>query len=485
MSPESLYDLVQNLDESQISAFRKWVNANTRKTKKEPKFLILFKRLREGDFYDEKAVRKKHFLNPSDFYKSRDLLLRKLVECFSTSESSDRHNLSMIYTALEFGALELAEKYFQDEMKRFATSIDAHRLLEMSRIREVVLKDFRVDIATGTNCLSLQQALRLASIELEAMGLIDDSRKAFGDTQDIKEGLRNRITAFVNAQDFTPLLEGYFHFKLLVADAILAGADQRAAYYQLELADSLLSGKVSVRKMEMIREISNAVTFALRSGNKEKSAYYIMQLSNLQVSNDTQKNLKMERWIRRTIEAGFVFGDEKILDNGVQRFWSNQTLFSTLNLARYPLLAAFAHLLLGNIGPSHQLIRQAQTLSRKVTRHLPWQLDILDLILHLEKENFDYVEEILDSKKRKFRGQAYPTFILKGIGTVLEMGGVPNQLYVERIKKEQAILALSQEIQREMKHFNFEVYLEAKVRNCPLRLILEERSGKKALSLAM
>lgn len=266
MSPKSLFNLIQRLSEDEVLLLREWIKQHTRVGKKKPKYLFLLDRMLKLDGYDQDKLRVKPFNDPATFYRSRELLLEKVVLCFSDQETPVLNNWTYIKTAVRFGAFDIAQKFFEKEYHQVGDNGKLDHILVLARYRDHIERLLEVDLGEK---LDLQPAGKYLEILLEeerAIGLIEATRKALRQDESTRIELVEEINEFLKDRFNS---EGYWKWKLRIARELLTYSIPLAAKFQSEMVERIVSGEIQLDIALKIREISNAVNLSLQVRNRE------------------------------------------------------------------------------------------------------------------------------------------------------------------------------------------------------------------------
>jgi len=484
MNPSSLYSLIHFLTKDQIELFRSWAKQHSRSLKKNPRYLQLFDRMEKMQSFDSKAIRKPPFDNSSTFYKSREMLVEKLIRCFTIENNPFPNYDALMRTAFDFAAVDLAREYFRKEyeyLKAKGIAIDLFCLMDY---KDNQIMDFDIDLAEGIEVPSTLELLEAINAQSSARKMVEQARQTFKESRDVREQFSSEINDFLEGLGNVEL-DDYHRLKLKVASEILKFDFEKAADYQFELTISLLNKSHRGFAIRMIREISNAITLFLLQGNREKATELTMILSGVEVKNELEERQKEERWIRRSIETAFTFGIPELAEDGIEKMDAWQGLFNSAHIARYHFIASLCFVFAGDFEKGHQVLRRLINSPREVRQHLLWQIDVLDCIFHLEKGNFDYLESTLDSKRKKFRSLPYVSMVLKGIDRLVKEQGRVSVKMVEEIIEIQNEMETIDSQRREIRYFNFAFYLEAKLKSLSLRKIYADALGSEITPIAI
>jgi len=485
MSPRALFFFVHCLSEDQILTFRLWLRKNARIGKKRPKYLHLFNRMVRMDDYDEEILRQAPFKDASTYYKSRELLLEKLISCLSNEDNPSPTHWSYIKTAVRYGAMEIAKYYFRKEFEQVSENGDDGEMLSLCRFRERTLRDYQVDLADELEIDDTVTVLKVINWEEKALDLIRETRLSLRKDEKEREKLRKKVKAFLNTLSGRIMKGGYYRQKLLVALELLQYNFPAAAPLQMEMVDSILGEGLLVSPIQKIREIANAVTLALRLKQKDAAINYIFHLSQIQPQNQYEERVKNERWIRRSIEAAFTFGQPELALQSLVAMQKQMGLFPEATVAVYHYVICLAFFYEEKFEAGHKVVKEAFTLPKAIRRHLPWQFEVLNLLFHFEKGNHDYLLSVLDSKRKTFRKQAFPSFILKGLDLTLRNNGKIDPRILEQVQTLEERLPHSQFVKEGKSFFDFTAYIKVRASSSSLRDALDEMLGQRILAVAI
>ena len=485
MSPESLFELIQYLSPEEHLTFRNWIRANVRNPDKPPKYVTLYRLLADLQVFDEEKIRKKGFKSSSEFYKRREQLLKSIITCFSQVEFSATTPYSFIITALRFGAWEMAQKYFEQKAKLNLANAEYPELLQLSMLRDEIWEDFRIKLDPNLNLPSSLSIFQTLETQIKCNQLLIEARKAFKMSTQEKIWLANRISEKISSHSFVPLLHSFLHQRLQINFKLLIGKHKEGAKLQVCLTEELIKNPTTCSLPKLIRNVSNAVTSSLILENRSKALFFSFYLAKIDTQNFLQEKLKREFWIKRSIDVGYSFGELSILEHGLSELKTNRNEISNETIAKYLFKGALTYLHLGKTDEGHSIIRNLDNATRSIRQFLPWQIDILNLIFHLEKGNFDIVLDTLVWRKRKFRNHPYLSLILNTIGVLAEVETRIESLEVEEIKREQMTLFCSGNIPKRNQTFDLGLYLSAKQKGKTMQEIYLESKGTKTMSIAL
>lgn len=468
------------MDIEQKSYFSKWVKKNSRKRAQSPKYWKLYRRMLDSEGYDERQIRSNLFEKAGDYYKNRELLLEKIVHCFAKPPADHLENYHLIVSAMEFGALELAKKYFAQEVVSATKQEDTYYLLRLGRLRDEKWEDYRLDLAEQCSLSPTLDLVDQLSGQIQPHSLIQLSRKAFRGSPAEKKWLANRIEQYLDSTTS----DSYVTQKLRVHFFILEGDHKRASQENIELGEGLIREKYTCSIAQRIRSLSNAITSCLILKNREKATYLAFHITNLQTQNDLQEDLKKVLLVKRNIELGFVFGDFDFLNAGFQTLSQNLSRLDNQEIANYLYTSALGMFQIEALEKGHEIIRLLDQQPRAIRSHFPWEIDVLDLFFHVEKGNWDYLEMILESKSRKFRALQYPRLICEAIRAIGFAGGAVNESMVQSFQARQKAIVDQEGLSRDEKNFNLALYLKSKQRGTSIRELIKDQTDFNALPLA-
>jgi len=482
MAPETLFDIVQNLTPEQKSVFRRWLNSRTRHKSKAPKYLVLYRRMEALEVFDDQQIRRKGFEDPSEYYKRRNQLLESLISCFTEGKSGD---FSRISTALDLGAWELAQKFFKKEVERAYKEEDYPDLQKLGILRDETWEDWRMEIDSLVDLPETIQISHLVLQKVEGFRLLRKARESFKKGLGPKLKMAEQIDTMMNGINQFAFREFELESKLRIHSAILKGHHKDAAKIQVKSAKNVLSGERAVPVTRLIRTVSNAVTSSLLLQDRKEAMFFSFQLGKIEVQNHLQEKMKLEFWMKRTIDTGFAFGEEELVEKGLRELNATQQYLSNYTTAFYLYKGALAFLTCGNIDRSHDVIRELDNSPRSIRDHLPWEIDILNLILHLEKGNFDLVFDSLKWKKRKFRAKPYISLMLDAIGYLVTPMNRPNLQQLQPFIDQQKVLIETGDVPIRNQTFDLGLYLQAKAEGKTMREVFTERTKSEVMTMAV
>ncbi len=482
MSPASLFSLVHRLSEDQILVFRNWIRKHSRSGKKKLKYVQLFNRILRLTDFDEEKLRKAPFEDPTVFYHSRELLLQKLIECFSNTENPVLSHWNYIQTAVSFGAIEIAKTHFKWEFEQVEKRGEQDKMLALCRYREQILRDYKEDLGEGIDIPKAKSIAQELASEEQAIALVDQARAALRKEEKLRMGLRREIKDFLNQFDRD---SSFWSWKLKIATELLKYDFSAAGAFQMEMVERINKNEIQATLVEKLRELSNAVTIALHLKKREAATRYLFLLSQTEPQNEIERRIKLEGWTRHTVESAFTFGDPNMAKEGIQAMQKYPTIFPEYTIALYHYITSLAFFLEEDWNGGHAFLTTAFSLPASTRKHLPWQFEVLDLFYQLEKGNHDYILSVLDSKRKRFRKSPYVAIVLKGLDLILRNQGKIDRELIAKMNLLTQKLPSTQALEESRVYFNIQTYLEAKEANQPLKTAFGSEIGRQILSLAI
>jgi len=463
MSPETLFNLVNGFSSNQKSTFTKWVNGNVHGGPKPPKFLILFKRMASMSEFDEMKIRKKHFEKSGDFYRNREWLLERIVLCFSQQELNSGADFLLIQTALKFGAIEMAKRLFKEEADRGKQNLDFAHLLKLLIFSHQTLEDQNIQLAGEAVLPSFSFLQEGVETEYQGLQLLRETRLVLRKSQAVREQMAERIQSFINDSRFAPFHHSILDFKLKVQEKVLKDDFETAHIIQKQLVGGLLEGEIKGGEAQKIDALSSAISFSIRQKDRDSAFFYSIQLSKLKVDSVDLVRRRNRMSTLRTIETGIVFGDQYFLNQGSKSLIEEKhDGFSDAEFAYFLYASSYGLLSVGDIEAGFRLIQHLQNSPQSVRKYLPWQIDILQMVFLFEKGDWDFIEDTMDSKRRKFRGMPFPTIILKVIQELYLSSGIVRDDLWNKTETDLSGIAPDKVSSRDFKMFDLKAYLKAK-----------------------
>gem|GEM_PF-6410748 len=482
MKPEFLYQLIQGLDVEQRGVFREWVAKNIRKGTGMPKFLLLYRRMLNATNFEATEIRKGHFEKPTAYYKSRELLLSKLIHCFSQKNKKDGSRFAAMETAVEMGAFDYAKVLFAQELTESTLPGASLSLLRLASFREALVQDFNVDLAAGLEIDSVLQLQAKIQVNCEAEALVVAARALFRARQGDRNAMRSTIEQFLTQPGLGWFQGSYLQQKLSIFHSYLSDEPERAAKLQILMVDQLIACELEVRNPQRLKEVSSAILSCFLLGKRDKATGLAMQFSQLPVHGLMEKRLKDKLVTLRTLELGFILGHPEITRSGISMLEACEEDLEPKFYYWYQYIAALSCLYQEDFVRGHDLIRNLLASGQAKALGMVWQLEILDLMFHLEKRNWDYLEDALVSKKRKFRASVYPACLVRYIEKLYSGEGRVAPDLLQRFKHELRSMD-PDELRTGKGRFDFELYLEAKQYGIPISVLQERKDELIAIPI--
>lgn len=417
MSPEKLHSIVIGFTRKEKIQFSNWISNNSSMKGKKPKHVVLYERLKRQKKYDDSIIRGKEFKSGKEYNKYREILTTKIFECFSQSPEQGENSVSLIKTALHFGAISWAQIHFSNEIENCISEQNFTQLSYLLLLRDEIFEDFRIELYSLPDRYSLSDAVEKSQFIQTLIDLNRAARATAKSNSEEKRALSERISEYVSGVNGTTPYESYLVQRLRRDQEVLLGNYRKAHLIQLGISESISDKIEEFRIPTRILEFANGALSGLRLGFHQQVFHFLTSLSNIEPRNLLEKN-ELERWqILRTIEAGVELCNYSFLVEGQKNLLAKTDLFPSPKTVKYLYYCALGFLFLEKYSEGQHCLRKIRETPRSMWGELSWQPSVLWAVYQYENDDVAMFDSAVLSAKRSLRsvGLHYPNLILSAL----------------------------------------------------------------------
>lgn len=374
-------------------------------------YLIMFERLKSEHKWTRKAearVRGTEFQRSDYYYMTRKALLEKIIGALSQAEI-DHPTTEYVRKAIQFNALDLAQRSFERGISQASEKADWAGLLDWFRLRNSIKVQSKFNLQIPSNIIQPAELLREITLEFQLEEILTEIRGLKAVDFEARQSGVQMIRFRLDALNASSPLQTFEIKRLTSRAAIFQGKLKEALRLQESLVDSIDG---CIPHGLVFEEIALLSRLQFDAGNFEAAQYWSLKLSQWPCESVREEVQKKELWIRNTMilaEKQYHLGLAKRALDALAQHAEHFSISSFALHFYFGAVIAFAN---QDYRKARSYVNRVRSIRKSERPGLHWPPELLRCLIDLEEG--EDIDSALRSTKRIVRrmGLEFPMRVL-------------------------------------------------------------------------